>query len=185
MFLPDINVWLALTFDSHVHHLSAKTWFDGLPSGAVCVFPPEQGRLHGVRSTAKTRHGQPAAAQHVHALRRKGMEVPVPLCVRHKTLFLWPAILQYGGLFLFFLLGFLVVLAAINGPDSLDRIRGVRADGRQALTVVAGALFMLEPCAWLCALVVVNSRGIRATEITDHSITLTNVSDEFADQTAR
>jgi toxin-antitoxin system PIN domain toxin len=38
MFLPDINVWLALTFDSHVHHVSAKTWFDGLPSGAVCVF---------------------------------------------------------------------------------------------------------------------------------------------------
>lgn len=38
MFLPDINVWLALTFDSHVHHPSAKTWFDGLPSGEVCFF---------------------------------------------------------------------------------------------------------------------------------------------------
>ena len=32
MHLPDINVWLALTFDSHAHHPAAKTWFDGLPN---------------------------------------------------------------------------------------------------------------------------------------------------------
>lgn len=38
MHLLDINVWLALTFDSHVHHPVAKTWFDGLPEGAVCFF---------------------------------------------------------------------------------------------------------------------------------------------------
>ena len=38
MHLPDINVWLALTFDSHVHHPSAKTSFDGLPNNAICVF---------------------------------------------------------------------------------------------------------------------------------------------------
>src|SRR5271165_7190679 len=28
--LPDVNVWVAMTFDSHMHHSSAKTWFDGL-----------------------------------------------------------------------------------------------------------------------------------------------------------
>src|SRR5436309_15493347 len=38
MRLPDVNVWLALTFDSHVHHPSAKTWFDNLPSDAICFF---------------------------------------------------------------------------------------------------------------------------------------------------
>jgi toxin-antitoxin system PIN domain toxin len=38
MLLPDINVWLALTFDSHVHHPTAKAWFDGLPNDAVCYF---------------------------------------------------------------------------------------------------------------------------------------------------
>ena len=38
MLLPDVNVWLALTFDSHVHHLSAKTWFDGLANDSVCLF---------------------------------------------------------------------------------------------------------------------------------------------------
>ena len=30
LLLPDVNVWLAMTFDSHIHHPSAKTWFDGL-----------------------------------------------------------------------------------------------------------------------------------------------------------
>lgn len=30
LLLPDVNVWVALTFDSHIHHASAKTWFDGL-----------------------------------------------------------------------------------------------------------------------------------------------------------
>ena len=38
MHLPDVNVWLALTFDSHFHHPVAKTWFDGLPSDFVCFF---------------------------------------------------------------------------------------------------------------------------------------------------
>ena len=28
MFLPDVNLWLALAFESHVHHLSARQWFD-------------------------------------------------------------------------------------------------------------------------------------------------------------
>lgn len=38
MHLPDVNVWLALTFDSHVHHPAAKVWFDNLPIGVVCFF---------------------------------------------------------------------------------------------------------------------------------------------------
>lgn len=37
MLLPDVNVWLALTFDSHVHHPAAKTWFEAL-SGEACLF---------------------------------------------------------------------------------------------------------------------------------------------------
>src|SRR5687767_1420006 len=36
MLLPDVNVWLALTFDSHVHHPAAKAWFDGLSSDICC-----------------------------------------------------------------------------------------------------------------------------------------------------
>jgi uncharacterized protein len=33
MYLLDVNVWLALAFDTHVHHTVAKNWFDGLPTG--------------------------------------------------------------------------------------------------------------------------------------------------------
>jgi len=33
MFLPDVNLWLALAFDKHVHHLVAKKWFGGIPDG--------------------------------------------------------------------------------------------------------------------------------------------------------
>lgn len=28
MFLPDVNLWLALAFDRHVHHRVAKMWFE-------------------------------------------------------------------------------------------------------------------------------------------------------------
>lgn len=28
MLIPDVNVWLALTFDAHEHHPAAKSWFD-------------------------------------------------------------------------------------------------------------------------------------------------------------
>jgi uncharacterized protein len=38
MLLPDINVWLALAFDSHAHHPKAKAWFDGLANDSVCIF---------------------------------------------------------------------------------------------------------------------------------------------------
>jgi toxin-antitoxin system PIN domain toxin len=35
--LLDVNVWLALAFDSHAHHAKAKAWFDGL-TGELCHF---------------------------------------------------------------------------------------------------------------------------------------------------
>jgi uncharacterized protein len=38
MHLPDINVWLALSFLTHVHHKSAKSWFDGLAGDRRCYF---------------------------------------------------------------------------------------------------------------------------------------------------
>jgi uncharacterized protein len=36
--LPDINVWLALTYDGHVHHHSARAWFEdvGRRSAVFC-----------------------------------------------------------------------------------------------------------------------------------------------------
>jgi toxin-antitoxin system PIN domain toxin len=38
MYLPDINVWLALAFPSHMHHNPARAWFDGSPADRPCHF---------------------------------------------------------------------------------------------------------------------------------------------------
>jgi uncharacterized protein len=35
---PDINVWLALTYQRHVHHATANRWFRSLPSDAHLCF---------------------------------------------------------------------------------------------------------------------------------------------------
>lgn len=35
---PDINVWIALTYDGHVHHLAARNWFEGLAPTAGLFF---------------------------------------------------------------------------------------------------------------------------------------------------
>jgi uncharacterized protein len=36
MLLPDVNVWLALTFDFHLHHPAAKSWYEG--TSEPCCF---------------------------------------------------------------------------------------------------------------------------------------------------
>ena len=53
MFLPDINFWLALTFEVHMHHAVAKTSFDSYPAQPFffCRFT-QQGFLR-IASTAK------------------------------------------------------------------------------------------------------------------------------------
>jgi hypothetical protein len=35
---PDVNVWLALTYQGHVHHRAAKDWFDSLAREAQLFF---------------------------------------------------------------------------------------------------------------------------------------------------
>ena len=35
---PDINVWVALTYEGHVHHTTAATWFTELPPDATLAF---------------------------------------------------------------------------------------------------------------------------------------------------
>ena len=35
---PDVNVWVALTYEGHMHHGAAKKWFDSLPTQARIFF---------------------------------------------------------------------------------------------------------------------------------------------------
>ena len=37
-YFPDINVWVALTYEGHVHHAAAAEWFGTLPSDATLAF---------------------------------------------------------------------------------------------------------------------------------------------------
>src|SRR5687767_9093409 len=32
MLLPDVNVWLALAFEAHVHHAAANRWRESVPN---------------------------------------------------------------------------------------------------------------------------------------------------------
>lgn len=38
MHLPDINFWLALAFDQHMHHAAALAWSNALPAGSRLGF---------------------------------------------------------------------------------------------------------------------------------------------------
>ena len=35
---PDINVWVALTYEGHTHHSTAAAWFATVPSDATLAF---------------------------------------------------------------------------------------------------------------------------------------------------
>src|SRR5438105_1240252 len=56
MFLPDINFWLALTFEVHAHHVRAKEFFDTHPADefSFCRFT-QQGLLR-IASNATVFH---------------------------------------------------------------------------------------------------------------------------------
>lgn len=36
--LPDVNVWVALNFDRHAHHETAKKWYGTVPASATLAF---------------------------------------------------------------------------------------------------------------------------------------------------
>jgi toxin-antitoxin system PIN domain toxin len=42
MFLPDVNLWLALSFESRVHHAAALRWFEASPKTSYfCRWTPQ------------------------------------------------------------------------------------------------------------------------------------------------
>jgi predicted nucleic acid-binding protein len=48
MHLPDINVWLALAFEVHFHHRTAKAWFEetGPDSNAFCRLTQQRNQIN-------------------------------------------------------------------------------------------------------------------------------------------
>jgi predicted nucleic acid-binding protein len=38
-FLPDVNIWITLASDRHVHRSSAKQWLDGVTNDRIAFCP--------------------------------------------------------------------------------------------------------------------------------------------------
>jgi hypothetical protein len=101
----------------------------------------------------------------------KKRRVPVPLCTAHRNHWLWRQLVLVGG---FVGLAGLIVLFVILASDNAKPRRGDDYTGLICVGSVAALI------VWLLAAVVLQATAIRPTEITDYSITLTNVSEEFA-----
>jgi hypothetical protein len=108
------------------------------------------------------------------------MELEVPLCDKHSGDSSRTNYLMYGGLAIFILWGGFVVLAAAMMPDSLDRMRNPeKTYTPHWLFRVSGFSLGLITMIWPIILLRRLWLAIRATEITDEDITLTNVAPEF------
>jgi hypothetical protein len=101
----------------------------------------------------------------------KRARVRVPLCEQHQNHWLWRSWFVFGGLLVFVLLGIvgLVVMTAIEDQNS--PARGVGC--------FACFVLLIAGIAWLIAAAIVQSKAIRASEITDYTITLIKVSPGF------
>lgn len=53
IFLPDINIWLALIFESHIHHAITVDWFNSIENPGFCFCRmTQQGLLRLSTNTA-------------------------------------------------------------------------------------------------------------------------------------
>jgi hypothetical protein len=102
----------------------------------------------------------------------KRRRVRVPLCDRHKNHWLWRQFVIVGSFVLLLVVGIGAVIAAANEAPA-RRGGGDELFGLLCAAAVAGLLL------WLVLLAVLHSTAIRPREITDRSIKLAGVAEEF------
>ena len=98
----------------------------------------------------------------------KKMRMHAPFCDEHKGHWSSRTKWSWLGFGLVFLAGVATIMVSASGLDSNNTLFGLACAGTIGLGVV-----------WLIAAAILGNTGIRPTEITDRSITLTNVSPEF------
>jgi hypothetical protein len=106
---------------------------------------------------------------------QKRMRVPAPLCDRHKYHWVWPTVAAVVALLL--LLGMLFGGMALGG--ALEGAVDKDLQGTLMAVWFLGVFGLFLAC--LVAACVIQARAIRPVEITDRSITLTNVAPAFVD----
>ena len=109
----------------------------------------------------------------VAAIMTKRMTVVAPLCDQHRSHWLWRTLFLFLGLVFFVILAFVGILLL-----SLNNQPGAQQSDLAGLVCGASALSGL---IWLIAAAIIQSIAIKPSEITDRSITLTNVSPKFKD----
>jgi hypothetical protein len=113
----------------------------------------------------------------------KRMRVQVPLCDEHQNHWSWRSWLVGLGVAFFALLGIatLVLLAATTDQSPRRGGGGGGGGGPNPLVGLLCAGTALGGLVWLIVCAIVQQMAIRPTEITDSSITLTNVAAAFVD----
>jgi hypothetical protein len=94
----------------------------------------------------------------------KTLTMEVPLCEKHKWHWVWPPLIT--------ILGLVGIFAVLFGGVALAEVITIDPP---VVFIPVGILFL----AWLVTIVVLSTKTIRPTEITDKSITLRGVCDEF------
>jgi hypothetical protein len=115
----------------------------------------------------------PLVSEVVGRLLTKRMTVSVPFCDRHKNHWEWRTSFLVVSVFSFLIPGLVGYVLSIA-----RELQGSVAQGVGSLM----CLGTLAGCVvWLIVVAIIQSVGIRPTEITDHTITLTNVSPVFVE----
>jgi hypothetical protein len=99
----------------------------------------------------------------------KRRTISVPLCEQHKNHWMWRTLVVVGGFFALIILGIAAMSATTDNPRGGDDLVGGLLCGASLVGLVI----------WLIAAVILQATSIRASEITDRSMTLTGVSDIF------
>ncbi len=98
----------------------------------------------------------------------KRRTIGAPLCEEHKNHWLWRQLVIVGGFFALIAIGFMSAIASDISRGGDDTVGGLLC----GMTLVGLVI-------WLIAAVILQAAAIRASEITDTSLTLTGVSDAF------
>ena len=106
----------------------------------------------------------------------KRITIEAPLCDRHKGHWSWRNWFIWGGLVFVLCLG--AVAIAISASQENQR-----GGQNQLVGLICGAT-VVGGLIWLIAAAIIQTVGIRPTEITNNSITLTHVSTAFVDALA-
>ena len=71
IYLPDVNVWIALAVDAHPHHLGAKRWFEAQGRDLLVFCRVTETGLLRLLTNAHVMNGHPLSAEAAWKVRKQ------------------------------------------------------------------------------------------------------------------